>query len=96
MINSIPKAVVEAENTELVAEEIGGQIGGQIGGTIENLTDRQKEVFEIIADNPKVSRKRIAEILQINESAVQDHTDALKNKNIIKREGGTRGFWLIL
>lgn len=92
MINSIPKAVVEAENTELVAEEIGGQIGGQINF----LTERQKEVFEIIVNNPKVTRKRIAEILQINESAVQDHTDALKNKNIIKRKGGTRGFWLIL
>jgi DNA-binding CsgD family transcriptional regulator len=34
--------------------------GGQIGGQIEDLTERQKEVLKIIADNPKATRKKIA------------------------------------
>jgi len=30
------------------------------GGQIEDLTERQKEVLKIIADNPKATRKKIA------------------------------------
>jgi ATP-dependent DNA helicase RecG len=50
----------------------------------------------LIKLNPKISRKEIAENLGINESAVQKHTDALKKKYIIEREGETTGRWIIL
>jgi len=78
----------------------GGQVGGQVGGQgdrkINSLTDRQKEVFRIIVSNPRISRKQLAEILGINESAVQKHIDALKKKGIIERESETTGKWSII
>ncbi|HEY6083169.1 MAG TPA: winged helix-turn-helix transcriptional regulator, partial [Chitinophagaceae bacterium] len=65
------------------------------GGAIEP-TERQYEIIELIKDNPQISYRKAAEILKINYSAAQAHFDALKNKGIIKREGGTRGYWKIL
>jgi len=73
-----------------------GQDGGQDGGQVESLTSKQKEVLELIVANPKISRKELANKLGINESAVQKHTDALKKKKVIKREGETTGHWLII
>jgi len=74
----------------------GGQVGGQDGGQVSNLSARQKEVFELIVANPNISRKEPAERLGINESAIQKHTDALKKKEVIEREGQTTGHWIII
>ncbi len=78
-------------------------IGGSIGGSINNsknkqiyLTDRQKDVLDLIKQNPKISYRKMAEILDIAESAVKKHLNTLKNKNVIKRVGGTRGWWEVL
>jgi len=59
------------------------------------LTDRQLEVLNLLKNEPKLSRKNLADKLQINESAIQSHLDALKEKGILERVGGTRGFWLV-
>jgi len=69
----------------------GGPIGGQVSGQVDNLTERQRDVFNIILSNHKISRKQLAEILGINESAIQKHIDALKKKNIIERNSATTG-----
>jgi ATP-dependent DNA helicase RecG len=74
---------------------IGATIGGTIGGAIDNLTERQKEVLQIVAENNKISVRKLAEQLKINVSAVQAHLDILKDNGLIKREGGTRGYWLV-
>lgn len=76
--------------------QVGGQVGGQAGGQAGDLTTRQIEVYNLIAANPKVSRKELAQLLDINESAVQKHTDALKKKKVLDREGGTTGKWIII
>lgn len=75
---------------------IGGVMGGAIGGVIASLTERQKDVLKLIKENNEVTYKGIAEKLSINESAVGDHIKALKEKGAIKRDGSTRGKWLIL
>jgi len=76
--------------------QIGGQIGGQKGGQIENLTDRQKDVFELINADPKITRKELSKKLGINESAVQKHLKVLTEQNILKRIGTNKGYWKIL
>ena len=90
---------------ELIAVgPIGGPMGGPIGGPIEeqvafysaSLSKRQLEVLEIIKANTKISRRKLAEQLNINVSAVQGHLDLLKEKGVLSRKGGTRGIWVIL
>jgi ATP-dependent DNA helicase RecG len=83
---------------------IGGPMGGPIGGPIDSegilqtaqLTIRQEEILEIIRSNAKISRRKLAEQLEINVSAVQGHLDLLKEKGVLSRKGGTRGIWVIL
>jgi len=78
--------------------QTGGQIGGQIGGQRTSvLTDRQKEVLDIITNRPTISRKALAKKLGgINESAVQKHIEALKKKRAIERIGSDAiGYWKV-
>lgn len=76
-------------------EENGGSIGVSIGGSIE-MTDRQKEVLDIIKADNRISYRSIAAKLGINDSAVKKHLNALKEKGVLERVGGTRGHWEII
>jgi len=67
-------------------------IGGVIGGAIK-LTERQKEIFTLIVSDNKISYRSIGRKLKINDSAVDKHIKALKEKGFLKRVGGTRGYW---
>jgi len=64
-----------------------------IGGQINDLTDKQQKVLQLIITNHKITRKELAEKLQINTSAVQKHLSVLKDKKYLERIGGTRGYW---
>jgi len=65
------------------------------GGSII-LTSRQKEIIEIIKGNNKIGYRTLAKELNINDSAVKKHLNNLKEKGILKRVGGTRGYWEVL
>lgn len=80
----------------------GGVTGGVRGGVTDaaidaatTLTKRQKEVVKLIAANPSITYNEIAEVLGINESAVGKHITAIKNKDVLVRQGGTQGYWEI-
>lgn len=64
-----------------------------MGSPIDNLTDRQKEILELLIKNNKHTKRGLAKILDVYVSAVQSDMKALKEKGAIKRVGGTRGFW---
>ena len=95
---------IEAKDSGPIGGPIGGPMGGPMGGPIEkqsafhsaSLSTRQVEVLEIIKANTKISRRKLAEQLNINVSAVQGHLDLLKEKGVLTRKGGTRGNWVIL
>ncbi len=98
------KIINSCKEAELTEPEIIEKDGGvQVtlfkevkSGQVNNLTDKQKEVFTHIKDNPKISRSQLAEKLKINESAIQKHIEALKKQKIIKRKGKTNGYWIII
>ena len=84
----LPKGI----SASLISEDAVSQTdGGQDG-----ITPRQKEVLQLIAANPEISRSQLARKLSINESAIQKHIEALKRKGRIIREGETTGYWKIL
>ncbi len=76
-------------------EQVTVQVTDHVTEQVSDLTARQKEVFKLIVNNPKVSISQIADHLKINRSAAQEHIGLLKNKGVIKRAGGTRGIWVI-
>ena len=74
----------------------GGIEGGiNIVGVL-NLSDKQKEVLDLIRKNNRISIDEVANILGINRSAAQKHFEGLKGKNIIVRRGRRSGYWEIL
>ncbi|PUU94215.1 MULTISPECIES: PfkB family carbohydrate kinase [Halanaerobium] len=54
---------------------------------IEKLTDREKEVFELIKKDATISREAIAEKLAISESAVGTYIHHLSNKGYLLGRG---------
>jgi len=87
----------------LIGSPIGGPIGGPINSPIDSptgfeikLTERQKEVLHLIANNAKISRRNLAKQLNINVSAIQEHIEILKKKGVLTRIGGTRGYWQVI
>jgi ATP-dependent DNA helicase RecG len=60
------------------------------------LSERQIEILEIIRSDNKISYRAIAKTVNINPSAVLKHLENLKEKGIIRRKGGTRGYWEVV
>ena len=58
-------------------------------------TTREK-LLNIIANNPGLTRKELAELLGITSDGVKYHIQKLTDEGIIKREGSDRtGKWII-
>ena len=88
------------QNVEAFYTKKGGQLGGQESGQVYHsrieLTLAQDQIFRLIINNPKISRRELAENLMINESAIQKHINNLKEKKVIERVGKTNGYWEII
>jgi|TARA_B110000090_G_scaffold8918_2_gene9163 predicted HTH transcriptional regulator len=59
------------------------------------LTKRQQEILDISKNILIISRRELSKNFGINQSAIQNHIDALKENNYLERIGGTRGYWNI-
>jgi ATP-dependent DNA helicase RecG len=77
---------------------IGGPIGSPKGGPISSpiqLTGRQAQILNLLKNDPGLTKRRIAALLDVNVSTVQEHLNGLKRLGVIDRVGGKRGFWQI-
>ncbi len=83
-------------NNNLKGGPMSGPIGGPIGGPITTLSLRQQQIVHFLIENPKISKQELSQRLTINESAIQKQIDTLKRLKVIKRKGGTRGYWQVL
>jgi ATP-dependent DNA helicase RecG len=55
------------------------------------LTKRQREILQLLKENPELSRRELSDRLKINPSAVQKHIEKLKEKEFIVRVGPDKG-----
>lgn len=53
----------------------------------DNMTDREKEILDILKTNPMISQKELADILCITRSSVAVHITNLMKKGYIKGKG---------
>ena len=68
------------------------KVGNKVGNT---LTDNQVSIMENIKNNSKVSAVKLSEIVGISKRKIEENLAKLKELNMIKRVGGTRGHWEI-
>jgi len=76
---------------ESYEQRMGGQKKWSDRWSEKELTERQIAVLRLLQENPVLSRRELAEKLGINQSAVQKHLEALKEKGVLKRVGGAKG-----
>ena len=94
---------VAPENSNVNNRDGGQKMVVRDGGQQDNSGGQKRwsenlvKLFELIQNNPKISRKKLSETLQINPSAVQKHIERLKNERIIIRVGSDKtGHWEIV
>ena len=86
----------DTEDNNEVGGQKSGQKGGQKGGQ-KNADKTIDTILQFIKDNPSITRKSLAKIVGISQSAIQKHINRLKAEGIIVRNGGDRGaHWEII
>lgn len=75
----------------------GDNRGGNRGGNLVlGLPEEQRRICEMLITNPRMSVRGIAAALNVRPRTVEKQIAALKVKNVVVREGGTRGYWRVL
>lgn len=60
----------------------------------EKLTKTEKQILDIISENPQITQVNMAKILKITPKTVQRGITTLKEKGIIERVGANKkGYW---
>lgn len=68
----------------------------RIKNVVEILNTQEKNILNVIAENPKITQKRMAEQLKIITRQISRILKDLKEKKIIERIGSDRkGYWKI-
>lgn len=66
------------------------------GGVTEKVTEKEKEVIELLTIDPGYTYADLAKNLKVSRKTVSDRIKALKDKGIIERIGSdTKGYWKI-
>jgi predicted HTH transcriptional regulator len=60
------------------------------------LPEEQRRICEMLIANPRMSVRRIAAALNVRPRTVEKQIAALKVKNVVVREGATRGYWRVI
>ena len=61
-----------------------------------SLPDEQRRICDILKGNPKISIRKMAEMLGIRKNTLDKQLSALKAKGFIQRRNGTRGSWQVI
>ncbi|MBU1667165.1 Fic family protein [bacterium] len=73
--------------------KVGNWVGNKVGNA---LTDNQLKIMENIKLNSKVSATKLAELVGISKRKIEENLAKLKELKLLKRVGGTRGYWEIV
>ena len=73
-----------------------GNVGNHVGNAKIQLNETEEKVLELVIKDQSLSAQRISEILGVGKRQTERTLKSLREKGLIFREGGTRGFWKIL
>ena len=79
------------------ANHVGDNKGDNRGDNpLLSLPDEQRRICDILKGNPKISIRKMAEMLGIRKNTLDKRLSALKAKGFIERRNGTRGSWQVI
>lgn len=63
----------------------------------DGLQENQRIILQLMKSNPRISKRKIAEIIRINSSAIDKNIATLKKKGFLRRVGSPKsGHWEVL
>lgn len=97
-IRGLPEPIIEENSGGVsvdllkvpVSEKLDNRLGNRLGNQLGNIKER---IFAEMKINPKISGVQLSELLGVSTTAIEKNIKQLREKNIIKRIGGTRGHW---
>lgn len=70
------------------------KVGEKVG---INLTENQKEILASMLENPKISAKKLSELVGISSRKIEENIKKLKEEKLIERVGANKGgSWKVL
>jgi len=61
------------------------------------LSENQQEIIGYMMKNPKISAKKLSELVGISSRKIEENIKRLKEENIIERVGANKGgYWKVL
>ena len=94
--NSI-RLIVKRGHANHVGDNRGDNTGDNRGDNpLLSLPDEQRRICDILKGNPKISIRKMAEMLGIRKNTLDKRLSALKAKGFIERRNGTRGSWQVI
>lgn len=70
---------------------------GLVDGLVDGLVESQRKIIELMLENPKITKKVLAEKTRISTTAVDKNLKTLKSRGFITRIGSDRhGYWKVL
>ena len=68
-----------------------------VEGLVKGLVESQKEILQLVSENPKISKREMSEKIGISTTAIDKNINALKKKGLLKRIGPAKGgYWSII
>ncbi|CAA6814875.1 MAG: Huntington interacting protein HYPE [uncultured Sulfurovum sp.] len=75
-------------------QKVGEKVGKKVG---INLSENQKEIIAYMLENPKISAKKLSELVGISSRKIEENIKKLKEEEIIERVGANKGgTWKVL
>jgi len=91
MLDVILKTLKKLEEEN---QKVGIKVGEKVG---INLTENQKDIIAYMMENPKISAKKLSELVGISSRKIEENIKKLKDENVIERVGANRGgYWKVL
>ncbi|SFV61819.1 Huntington interacting protein HYPE [hydrothermal vent metagenome] len=88
MLDVILKTLKKLEEEN---QKVGIKVGEKVG---INLTENQKKIIGYMMENPKISAKKLSELVGISSRKIEENIKKLKEEKIIERVGANRGgYW---
>ena len=90
---------VTIERTKFVQmTNVGGDVTSKVTSlSPTQLTDRQKEIYEMIKKNPRISVKEMSLVFSLVERTIKRDLSAMQKMGVLIREGNTSaGHWVII
>jgi len=79
------------------AIEPAGLVDRLVERWVDELVESQLEIIRLMAQNPKITKKEMAEKVGVSTTTIDKNIDTLKDKKLVRRIGSDRsGHWEII